>query len=208
MATLRQTNAELEAKVKERTFELEQRALELEEANRKISALIYLDPLTGIANRRSLDENLIREAERTKRLKLPLSAVMLDVDHFKSFNDTYGHAMGDKVLKAIAETLSSHVRPYDLVARYGGEEFLALLPSTAIEDAGKSAERLRAAISEITLEGLNWKITASFGVATLLPGQSSRTLFERADKALYHAKTNGRNQVSVETVDGRNKLDD
>jgi diguanylate cyclase (GGDEF)-like protein len=116
--------------------------------------------------------------------------------------------MGDKVLKAIAETLSRGVRPYDLVARYGGEEFLVLLPSTTQEDAGISAERLRSAISKITLEGLNGKITASFGVATLLPGQSSQTLFERADKALYHAKTNGRNQVAFEPVDRRNGIDD
>jgi diguanylate cyclase (GGDEF)-like protein len=198
MKELLRMNAELEDKVKERTLQLEQRAFELEEATRKISELVYLDPLTGVANRRSLDETLVREAERGARLGLPLTAIMVDVDHFKRINDTFGHAMGDKVLQSIAYTISSRVRPYDLVARYGGEEFLILLPAITLKDCGGFAERFRVAISTMTIEGFTRKVTASFGVATLLPGQPSQTLFERADRALYQAKQNGRNRIEFD----------
>lgn len=205
---LRRMNAELEARVKERTLQLEQRALELEAANRRISELVYLDPLTGVANRRSLDETLVREAERGARLGLPLTAIMLDVDHFKAVNDTFGHAMGDKVLQAIAKTISSRVRPYDLPARYGGEEFLILLPAVSLMDGGGFAERFRVAVSEMTLAGFPGKITASFGVATLLPGRPWQTLFERADRALYRAKQNGRNRVELDNDPEKEAADD
>jgi diguanylate cyclase (GGDEF)-like protein len=198
MQELLRTNAELEERVQERTIQLEQRALELEEANRKISELVYLDPLTGVANRRSLDETLVRETERGARLGLPLTVIMLDVDHFKAVNDSFGHAMGDKVLQSIASTISGRVRPYDLVARYGGEEFLILLPAVTLKDGGGFAERFRVAISEMIIEGFPRKVTASFGVATLLPGHPSQTLFERADSALYRAKQNGRNRIELD----------
>lgn len=131
---LRRTNTELEKRVQERTQQLEQRAMELEEANRKISDLVYLDPLTGVANRRSLDATLTREIERASRLGLPLTIILADVDHFKTVNDTFGHAMGDRVLQAIGATLPGLLRPYDLVARYGGEEFLIMMPGTTLEN--------------------------------------------------------------------------
>ena len=194
---LRRNNAELEERVKERTRQLEQRALELEEANRKISDLVYLDPLTGVANRRSLDATLAREIERVSRLGLSLTVIMVDVDHFKAVNDTLGHAMGDKVLQALAATLSGLLRPYDLVARYGGEEFLIMMPGTTLKNGALAAERFRAAVSRIAIEGLSQQITASFGVATLLPGQPSDSLVERADKAMYLAKQKGRNRVET-----------
>ena len=194
---LRRTNAELEERVKERTRQLEQRALELEEANRKISDLVYLDPLTGVANRRSLDATLAREVERVSRLGLSLTVIMVDVDHFKVVNDTLSHAMGDKVLQALASTMAGLLRPYDLVARYGGEEFLIMMPGTSLKNGVLAAERLRAAVSRIAIEGLTQQITASFGVATLLPKQPSDSLVGRADKAMYLAKQKGRNRVET-----------
>lgn len=197
---LRQINAELEERVKERTLQLEQRALELEEANRKISELAYLDPLTNVANRRSLNETLAREVERGVRLGLSLTVVLADVDHFKRVNDTFGHTMGDKVLQAIACTLLAQVRQYDLVARYGGEEFLILMPGSTLHDGELAAERFRAAVSAMSIDEFPQQVTASFGVASLLPGQPERALFDRVDKALYRAKENGRNRVELDNT--------
>ncbi len=195
---LRRINNELEARVKERTLQLEERARDLEAANRTISDLAYLDALTGVANRRSLDETLVREAERVTRLGLPLTVVLLDVDHFKSVNDTFGHAVGDKVLQVMAATVASQARPYDLVARYGGEEFLVMMPGATLKNGGVAAERFRAAIAALDIEGISRKLTASFGVASLTPGDQSATLFERADQALYRAKKYGRNRVELD----------
>jgi diguanylate cyclase (GGDEF)-like protein len=198
VAELLEINAELEKKVSERTLQLEQRALELEMANERISELAYLDSLTNVANRRSLDETLVREVDRGSRLGLPLTVILLDIDHFKSVNDTFGHAMGDKVLQSIARTVSGMARPYDLVARYGGEEFLVMMPGATSEDGGMVAERFRAGVSAITVEGFPRQVTASFGVATMLPGDPAHSLFDRADKALYRAKQNGRNRVELD----------
>ena len=195
---LRRINAELESRVQERTMQLEQRAAELEDANRKISEMAYLDPLTNVANRRSLDESFLREANRSLRLGLPLTIVLLDIDHFKSVNDLFGHTMGDMVLQTIARILASQIRPYDLLARYGGEEFLVMLPDTTLERGGDAAERYRVAIEAMTLENFPRRVTASFGVATLVPGQLPEVLFEGADKALYRAKQSGRNRVELD----------
>ena len=205
---LRQINAELEEKVKVRTIQLQQRALELEEANRKVSELANLDALTNVANRRCLDETLLREVERGARLELPLTVILLDVDHFKLVNDDYGHAMGDKVLQAIAHTVSCMVRSYDLLARYGGEEFLVMMPSSILSDGGLAAERFRLAISSMTLEGFPRNVTASFGVATLLPGHSAKTLLKRVDMALYKAKENGRDRVELDNATETENSDD
>lgn len=196
---LRRINAELEDRVKKRTTELEQRARELEAANRKISDLAYIDPLTGIANRRRLDETLIREASRGNRLGIAITGILADVDHFKSVNDTFGHAMGDKVLQAIARSLLALARPYDLVARHGGEEFFVLLPDVTPEKGLEIAERFRYGIETMTIEGFSRQVTASFGVAGLSPGQSPDTLLDHADRALYRAKENGRNRVEIYT---------
>ena len=192
---LRRSNTELEIRVKERTAALEQRAAELEAANRKIAELAYLDALTGVANRRRLDETLIREAERGKRMGIPITAILLDVDHFKAVNDDFGHAMGDKVLRTIARTVLALTRPYDLLARYGGEEFLVLLPDTTLDKGSIVAERFRSGIEKIAIEGFPRQVTASLGVAVLSPGQPPDTLFNRADQALYRAKQKGRNRV-------------
>jgi diguanylate cyclase len=195
---LRRMNAELEFRVQERTTQLEQRAVELEDANRKISEMAYLDPLTNVANRRNLDESFLREANRSLRLGTPLTIILLDIDHFKAVNDTFGHPMGDRVLQAIARSLTERSRPYDLVARYGGEEFLGMLPDTPLERGGDAAERYRVAIESMSIEDFPRQVTASFGVATLIPGQPQESLFEGADRALYRAKQNGRNRVELE----------
>ncbi len=195
---LRRMNAELELRVQERTTQLEQRAVELEDANRKISEMAYLDPLTNVANRRNLDESFFQEANRSLRLGLPLTIILLDIDHFKVVNDTFGHTMGDRVLQSLAQTLAAQIRPYDLVARYGGEEFLVMLPDTTLERGGDAAERYRVAIETMSIEDFPRQVTASFGVATLIPGQPPEALFEGADKALYRAKQNGRNRVELE----------
>lgn len=175
--------------------DLDQRARELEEANRKIFDLAFLDPLTGIANRRCLDTALAREAERVSRMGLPLTVIMVDVDHFKNVNDSFGHAIGDRVLQAVAAALAGLLRPYDMVSRYGGEEFLIMMPGTCLDDGMVAAERFRVALSTLAIEGLRQKITASFGVATLLRGQPLEDLVDRADMAMYRAKDKGRNRV-------------
>jgi len=156
------------------------------------------DGLTGLYNRRWLDEVLPRQAQRARSAGQPLSAVMVDVDHFKRFNDTYGHAAGDYVLFAVGQRLRRSFRPTDLVARYGGEEFTVILPQTPGESAVLAADRVRRALAEepMTLEdGTLVKVTASMGVAELVQGQTSDALLQAADRALYQAKGAGRNRV-------------
>jgi diguanylate cyclase (GGDEF)-like protein len=164
----------------------------LEERLRRLSTT---DGLTGLFNRRHLDETLTTELERALRYNAPLSIMMFDVDHFKRFNDEHGHDQGDRVLQAIAQSLQEHVRKVDVPCRYGGEEFLAILPGTNQAGAIIVSERLRHAIEQMEVDGLN--VTISIGVASVpeLDVRSSATLVEAADSALYRAKRAGRNQV-------------
>ncbi len=164
----------------------------LEERLRRLSTT---DGLTGLFNRRHLDETLTTELERALRYNAPLSIMMFDVDHFKRFNDEHGHDQGDRVLQAIAQSLQEHVRKVDVPCRYGGEEFLAILPGTNQAGAIIVSERLRHAIEQMEVDGL--KVTISIGVASVpeLDVRSSATLVEAADSALYRAKRAGRNQV-------------
>nr|WP_269467884.1 GGDEF domain-containing protein [Devosia ureilytica] len=163
-----------------------------------------LDSLTKIANRKSFDEGLedaIREADKSRG---PLSLILLDIDHFKNFNDTYGHQTGDQVLRLVAMTLKSNIKGKDLAARYGGEEFVAVLPSTDLEGAVIVAENVRKAIQakELLKRSTNEKlgrITASFGVATFNSSDNAMSFIERADRCLYAAKHAGRNRVVSET---------
>lgn len=200
-AELRRVNAELESRVEQRTRDLNLRNQQLEEANRTISELARRDPLTGLANRRVLDEELNREARRGIRDGRPLSVIILDLDYFKSLNDTFGHSAGDQVLMAVGRILAAGVRPADVVARYGGEEFVILLPDTNLELGVQIAERLRTQLGTLPVADCPRPVTASFGVATLLPGQSADRLIERADAALYRAKANGRNRVEWQPPD-------
>jgi diguanylate cyclase (GGDEF)-like protein len=156
------------------------------------------DALTGLANSRSVRENLKRMAAHAGRTLTPLAVVIFDLDRFKKVNDTFGHGKGDEVLAAVAAVASDTVRDSDLVGRYGGEEFLVLLPDTGREGAMKVAEKLRLAISEMGVPGMDWRITSSFGVAVLPDdAREPEELLRVADRALYLAKTNGRNRVET-----------
>ncbi len=168
---------------------------ELQAANALLHQLATTDGLTGLHNHRLFHERLESETARATRYNVPLSLVMLDVDYFKAFNDTYGHPAGDEILKEIAARIGALARASDVVARYGGEEFAILLPDTDREGAYAFAERCRAAI-----EAGPWpvaKTTASLGVATLIsPATSHTSLLSAADKALYRSKREGRNRVT------------
>jgi len=201
---LTRRKAELVRLVGERTRQLEEANQRLEQANRALRRLSSQDGLTGIANRRQFDEVLDLEWRRAYRAESPLSLLMIDIDHFKAFNDAHGHQRGDDYLKGIAAALRDGMnRPGDIVARYGGEEFAVILPATDEGGALSCAERLRAAVLALEIPhdrpGAPLTATVSIGVATVLPreGTSSATLIAAADEALYRAKSEGRNRVRV-----------
>lgn len=158
------------------------------------------DPLTGLHNRRYLDGNLARELIRCGRERQPLSLVLIDIDHFKQINDTYGHLAGDQVLRRLAALLSSEVRGSDIACRYGGEEFLLMLPGLPQDVAQARAEEWRAAFaaSPVRFDGVPIAATLSAGIATSpLNGATAEELFQAADHALYQAKGQGRNRVQL-----------
>jgi diguanylate cyclase (GGDEF)-like protein len=168
-------------------------------ANDELRRVSQTDGLTGVDNRRHIEERLTEAFEHAARLNEPLAVVMTDVDHFKSVNDTYGHQAGDAVLRQVAEALRDTAREIDRVGRYGGEEFLVLLPGANLEDARHYAERARAAVAgrEFAYEGGSLRRTLSAGVAAW-PHPDVRhqeALVKLADDALYAAKTSGRNRV-------------
>lgn len=157
------------------------------------------DPLTGLFNRRYLEENLQRDMQRCERRGLPLSVLMLDVDHFKRFNDQHGHAAGDALLARIGQVLQELTRDEDIACRYGGEEFLVVLPEAEADSAHRRAEQIRSAIGSTTVSHLRRTLgpnTASVGVATFpADGDAPAMLIEVADAALYRAKAGGRDRV-------------
>jgi diguanylate cyclase (GGDEF)-like protein len=160
-----------------------------------------MDALTGVHNRRWLQEALATLKAEEDRDKLPLAVLMLDVDHFKTFNDTYGHKAGDLVLQMVARTIRRSLRPSDMLARYGGEEFVVILPTTPVKQAMAVAERLRCAVasSETSVEQGQAlpPVTISIGVAALADMAKLEQAFETADKALYEAKRLGRDRVEL-----------
>ena len=184
--------ASLERKVAERTEQLTI-------ANQRLEQLSTTDPLTGVANRRRLEEVLDAEWRRAARSGQPLAIAMIDIDQFKSYNDHYGHAAGDKCLQRVATHLSEHIREADLVARYGGEEFAIVMPDTNLSTAVGIAERLRKGIvnlAEAPGSHDHRMVTVSIGVAAAPSGSGEwEDLVKRADVKLYHAKRAGRNQV-------------
>ena len=188
---------------------------ELAKLDRLISALVFplrnglryheaiqaslTDGLTGTGNRICLDSVLSRELDQSNRYGNPLSLLILDLDHFKNINDTFGHVVGDHVLKTVAKTIQSISRSADLTFRYGGYEFVILLHKTDVAGAKIGAERIRKTIEKLNIRCGEQRIpvTASIGTASLNHGESKESLLERADKALYEAKKTGRNKVTV-----------
>ena len=181
---LKEMNRTLESQVAERTVELQRVA--------------STDMLTGLHNRRKLDEVLAHEMERVQRYGGGLAIVLLDIDHFKHTNDTYGHPAGDRVLAAVAAILRAGARSIDSVGRWGGEEFMVICPQTDLDGARALAELLRVRLASADFPEVGRK-TCSFGVATLGKGETATSLLGRADAALYRAKQGGRNQVAYDT---------
>lgn len=156
-----------------------------------------VDPLTGINNRMAFDNTIIREVERSHRHNLPLSLLVIDLDHFKTINDTLGHSAGDAILRTLTGCIGDTLRSTDTLYRYGGEEFVVILAGTQDDGAALVAERLRTEIAQypFTYNDSKLKITASIGVASLSKRDDAKRLFNKADAALYQAKNAGRNQV-------------
>lgn len=181
--------------------ELREKSDALHAANAELERLANTDGLTGLANRRHFTEELEREVERCRRYGRPFSVVLLDLDHFKSVNDTWGHAAGDAVLEATADAMREVCRDIDLPGRIGGEELALLLPETDLDGAAALADRLRERIGNRVHQaptGGSFKVTASLGVATLVPEmRTGEALLQATDEALYAAKGGGRNRVVV-----------
>ncbi|AKJ27185.1 sensor domain-containing diguanylate cyclase [Caldimonas brevitalea] len=196
-----EATAQLEQRVQQRTQELDEALRHLSDANNELQKLNVLDGLTGVKNRKYFDEQLHVQLKVAGRSKLPLSLLLIDIDHFKAVNDRHGHLAGDACLRAVAQTIAGSLfRPGDEVARYGGEEFAVLLPQTDAAGAQHLGERIRAAIEQLLVahEGVQVPLTASIGVAILADlDETGEQLVATADAALYEAKHQGRNQVRV-----------
>ena len=180
-------------KIEKMNRELEQK---VEERTKKLRKMVITDELTNLFNRRRILELLEIKLEKASRYKRDLALIMIDLDFFKKINDSFGHQFGDKVLRKISEIMKQNTRNLDLVGRYGGEEFLLILPETNLEKAALVAEKLRQKIKKSDIEGLDFKLTASFG-AVQYEGESSQQLIKRADDLLYKAKKEGRDRVET-----------
>jgi diguanylate cyclase (GGDEF)-like protein/PAS domain S-box-containing protein len=189
---------ESDAKLREAYIRLEEQMKEIQVLQDELREQAIRDPLTKLHNRHYLKETLSRELSRAMRERYPISFLLLDIDHFKRVNDTYGHAAGDVVLRELSDHLAEFTRTGDIVCRYGGEEFLVAFPNTKEGDAFFIADRLRESIqgTPIYVEHHAISITISAGISEFpTHGQYEAQILENADKALYHAKHNGRNQV-------------
>lgn len=186
---LEERNAVLQRLVEERTRQLN-------DAVQEIRQLAVTDKLTGLNNRRMLDDLLVMEVERSRRYGNTFSVIMIDIDHFKQFNDAHGHAVGDDVLVEFASRVGAELRKSDMVGRWGGEEFLVICPETDVVQAGEVAEALRTAVAARPFQE-GRRLSASFGVAVYEAGDTPEILIVRADMALYAAKHQGRNRVCL-----------
>lgn len=184
--------------------------LALHTTTKQLKELAHTDSLTDLLNRRAFDEEIETETRRSARAGTALSLLLVDVDHFKAYNDRYGHPAGDECLRQVSQHLKASLkRPTDLAARYGGEEFTAILPDTDEESAHQVAERFRRALAEARLPHETSErgyVTASVGVATYMPENVHRDALElvrAADEALYSAKADGRDRVCATRIVGR-----
>ncbi len=198
-ADIQERNSALEGQLDDSSGEILQLKQDLDDMRREA----FTDSLTGIANRKFFDQQMVLTTEEAMAKDQPLSLLMLDIDHFKKFNDTHGHQIGDQVLKLLAMTMKQGVKGRDIPARYGGEEFCIILPDTSLNDATTLAEHVRRAIGDKRLVNLQTKadlgkIAVSVGVSQFKLGESPDEFIRRADQALYHAKHNGRDRVSSE----------
>lgn len=189
-------NSRLQAQLAHSTQELTEMRYNLDEV-RKAS---LVDPLTNIGNRKFFDSELFRTIAESEEANTPLSMLICDIDHFKKFNDTYGHLVGDEVLKLVAKTLVENLKGRDVIARYGGEEFVILLPQTTVHDAEKVGNQLRSilATKQVRRRRTNETlgvVTISLGATQYVPKEDTDTFIDRADAALYEAKQTGRNKV-------------
>ena len=167
---------------------------EMQEEFKEVENKAYIDGLTGVYNRNKFNELFTKELERVKRYKEPLSIAIIDIDHFKKFNDTFGHLVGDEVLVSMAQTVNKSTRETDIFARWGGEEFVIMFINTPSTKAKEAAEHIKDKI-EANEHPTAGKITASFGITEYKDGDNLETVFKRCDDALYRAKENGRNRV-------------
>lgn len=173
---------------------------QLKELNESLQELSSTDFLTGLSNRRAIMEAVAAEHGRALRSQEPLTLLLCDIDHFKAVNDTYGHAAGDEVLRALARAMRETLRRYDACGRWGGEEFLVVLPGTSAAGAQEAAEKLRRVASRLEVEAGDTRIpvTLSVGVAQLEEGESLDSLLRRADAAMYEAKRAGRDRITLD----------
>ncbi|OAB55189.1 hypothetical protein AY600_07245, partial [Phormidium willei BDU 130791] len=195
-------NRTLEAQLGDATREIQRLRSNLEEL--RLEALT--DGLTGLFNRKHFDAQLRRDTRQAMECGEPLCVLLSDIDHFKRFNDTYGHAIGDEVLKLVARTLKQNVKGRDTPARFGGEEFAVILPTTALANAMTLAEQMRRRLAGKELKTRDGSrsfgsVTMSLGVAQYRPGEPLPLLLQRADEALYAAKRGGRNRVMAEAAE-------
>jgi diguanylate cyclase (GGDEF)-like protein len=198
LLALRRANAELQLLIQAQSLrqrEMEAMQAQLTLLNEELAEQTLTDALTSLKNRRAFDRLLANEHARALRNRSTLGVLMVDVDHFKAYNDQYGHQAGDQALQAVAKAIQSEARVYDHVARYGGEEFAVILPTTLVADARAVAERIRLGVQG--LKGLHRPVTVSVGIAMSAAQSTPAELVNRADQALYQAKQAGRNRVQA-----------
>lgn len=209
---LEEKTRELDAKI----LELEDLQRKLEKSNLKLQHLSSVDGLTGLFNRRHFDDIFSVEWKNARRRRSPLSLIIIDIDHFKAFNDTYGHIAGDLCLQRVAKGLVSTLhRPVDMVSRYGGEEFTVILPDTDVNGAEWVATRMKEHIQDLAIPHSSSPtgdyVTISLGISTMIPepDQPAENLLDAADKALYRAKEEGRNcyRINCEVSESPSALD-
>ena len=166
----------------------------------RLESLVYLDALTGIANRRFLEQNIVSRIDETARYGWTLGLIMMDIDHFKAVNDTYGHEVGDLMLRVVARTLHGATRSFDVVGRWGGEEFMAILANTTADELAGIAQRYRALVekSDLPLDGETLHRSISAGATTVHAAEDAARALARVDELPYQSKREGRNRVTFE----------